>query len=36
MCQGGKPGTGKVYTDMLLCPHTSGCEVNGLGATAAH
>ena len=34
MCQGGKPGTGKLYT--LCCSaHTSGCVVDGLGATAA-
>ena len=39
MCQGGKPGgTGKLYTDVCLCcsAHTSGCVVDGLGATAAH
>ena len=37
MCQGGKPGTGKLYTDVCLCcsAHTSGCVVHGLGATAA-
>ena len=37
MCQGGKPGTGKLYTDVCLCcsAHTSGCVVDGLGATAA-
>ena len=37
MCQGGKPGTGKLYTDVCLCcsAHTSGCMVDGLGATAA-
>ena len=37
MCQGGKPGTGKLYTDVCLCSsaHTSGCVVDGLGATAA-
>ena len=31
MCQGGKPGT------VCLCcsAHTSGCVVDGLGATAA-
>ena len=36
MCQGGKPGTGKLYTDVFLCcsAHTSGCVVDGLGATA--
>ena len=36
MCQGGKPGTGKLYTDVCLCcsAHTSGCVVDGLGATA--
>ena len=36
-CQGGKPGTGKLYTDVCLCcsAHTSGCMVDGLGATAA-
>ena len=38
MCQGGKPGTGKLYTDVCLCcsAHTSGCMVDGLGTTAAH
>ena len=38
MCQGGKPGTGKLYTDVCLCcsAHTSGFVVDGLGATAAH
>ena len=38
MCQGGKPGTGKLYTDVYLCcsAHTSGCVVDGLGTTAAH
>ena len=37
MCQGGKPGTGELYTDVCLCcsAHTSGCVVDGLGATAA-
>ena len=37
MCQGGKPGTGKLYTDVCLCcsAHTSECVVDGLGATAA-
>ena len=37
LCQGGKPGTGKLYTDVCLCcsAHTSGCVVDGLGATAA-
>ena len=37
MCQGGKPDTGKLYTDACLCysTHTNGCVVNGLGATAA-
>ena len=37
MCQGGKPGTGKFYTDVCLCcsAHTSVCVVDGLGATAA-
>ena len=37
MCQGGKPGTGKLYTDVCLCcsAHTSGCVADGLGATAA-
>ena len=36
MCQGGKPGAGKLYTDVCLCcsAHTSGCVVDGLGATA--
>ena len=30
-------GTGKLYTDVCLCcsAHTSGCVVDGLGATAA-
>ena len=34
MYQGGKPGTGKSYTDVCLCgsAHTSGCVVDGLGA----
>ena len=29
--------TGKLYTDVCLCcsAHTSGCVVDGLGATAA-
>ena len=33
MCQGGKPGTGKLYTDVCLCcsTHTSGYVVDGLG-----
>ena len=37
MCHGGKPGTGKLYTDVCLCcsAHTSGCVVDSLGATAA-
>ena len=37
MCQGGKPGTGKLHT-VCLCgsTYTSGCVVDGLGATAAH
>ena len=37
MCQGGKSGTGKLYTDVCLCcsAHTSGCVVDGLEATAA-
>ena len=37
MCQGSKPGTGKLYTDVCLCcsAHTSGCVVDGLGAMAA-
>ena len=36
MCQGGKLGIGKLYTDVCLCcsGHTSGCVVDGLGATA--
>ena len=36
MCQGGNPGTGKLYTDVCLCcsAHTSGSVVDGLGATA--
>ena len=31
MYQGGKPGTGKLYTDVCLCgsAHTSGCVVDG-------
>ena len=35
--QGGKPGTGKLSTDVCLCcsAHTSGCMVDSLGATAA-
>ena len=35
LCQGGKPGTGKFNTDVCLCgsAHTSGCMVDGLGAT---
>ena len=34
MCQGGKPGTGKLYTDVCLCcsAHTSGCVVDGYGS----
>ena len=37
MCQGGKPDTGKLNTDVCLCcsAHTSGCMVDGLGAAAA-
>ena len=37
MCHGGKPGTGKLNTDVCLrcSAHTSGCVVDGLGATAA-
>ena len=33
MSQGGKPGTGKLYTDVCLCcsAHTGGCVVDGLG-----
>ena len=33
MCQGGKPGTVKLYTDVCLCcsAHNSGCVVDGLG-----
>ena len=33
MCLGGKPGTGKLYTDVCLCcsAHTSGCVVDTLG-----
>ena len=32
-----KPGTDKLYSDVCLCcsANTSGCVVNGLGATAA-
>ena len=35
---GGKPGTGKLYTDVCLgcSAHTGGCMVDGLGATVAH
>ena len=31
MYRGGKPGTGKLYTDVCLCgsAHTSGCVVDG-------
>ena len=38
MCQGGKPGIGKLYTDVCSCGsiHTSGCMVNGLGAMVAY
>ena len=38
LCQEGKPGTGKLNTDVCLCgsAHTSGCVVDGLGATAAY
>ena len=38
LCQGGKPGMGKLCTDVCLCSsaHTSVCVVDGLGATAAH
>ena len=38
LCQGGKPGTGKLYSDVCQCgsAHTSGCVVDGLGAKAAH
>ena len=38
LCQGGKPGTGKLNTDVCLCgsAHTSRCMVNGLGATATY
>ena len=36
LCQGGKPGTGKLNTDVHTylygSTHTSGCMVNGLGA----
>ena len=38
MYQEGKPGAGKLYyTEVCLCcsAHTSGCMVDGLGATAA-
>ena len=37
MCHGGKPGTGKLYNNVCLycSAHTSGCAVDGLGATAA-
>ena len=33
MCQGGKPGTGKLYTDVCLCcsAHTSGAWSMALG-----
>ena len=38
LCQGSKPGTGKLNTDVCLCgfTHTSGCVVDGLWATAAY
>ena len=36
MCQGGTPGTGKMYICLCCSTHTSGCTVDGLGATAAH
>ena len=40
LCQGGKPGTGKLNTDVHVClsgsAHTSGCVVDGLGATASY
>ena len=35
MCHGGKPGTGKLYVCLCCSAHTSGCVVDGLGATAA-
>ena len=36
--EGGKPGTGKVYTDVCLCGfvHSSGCVVDGLGAMTVY
>ena len=38
LCQGGKPGTGKLNTDVCLCgsAHTSECVVDGLRAMAAY
>ena len=39
LCQGSKPGTGKLYTDVCLCgsAHTSGWVYDdGLGATMVH
>ena len=38
LCQGGKPGTGKLNTNVCLCgsTHTSGCVVDGLGAMAVY
>ena len=38
LCQGGKPGTGKLNTNVCLCgsTYTSGCVVNGLGAMAVY
>ena len=38
LCQGGKPGTGKLYNDVCLygSAHSSGCMVDGLSAMAGH
>ena len=38
LCQGGKPGTGKLCNDVCLCgsAHSSGCVVDGLSAMAAY
>ena len=38
LCQRGKPGTGKLYTDACLycSAHTSACVFDGLGVAAAH
>ena len=38
LCQGDKPGIGKLYNDVCLygSAHSSGCVVDGLSATAAN